>query len=166
MKFYSLTNPAPRKATCSGKKEIDDYEVRFDKSGVKKLVKKSTKKNIYDRIQANKEASEIYTIIEHCDPKFKKEIISIKAATNSEVYDLTKMPENLIQAKQMQIDAEENWKKLPIELRKEFNHNPNEFMASMQNGSFKSRYEKVYPQKSKKVETTTTTETKNEKETL
>ena len=156
MAFYTQLNRPKVAPTVAGSKEIDDYEVRLNKQGVKKLVKKSTKKNIYDRIQANKEESEVYTIINRFTDAQKKEIITIKASTNSEVYDLTKMPENLIQAKQMQIDSENKWKELPLELRAEFNHDPNQFMASMQNGTFKDRYYKVYPKKKETVVQPTT----------
>ena len=157
MAFYTQLNRPKVPPTVAGSKEIDDYEVRLDKTGRKKLVKKSTKKNIYDRIQANKEESEVYTLINRFSDAQKKEIITIKASTNSEVYDLTQVPENLIQAKQMQIDAEKKWNELPLELRAEFNHDATQFMAAMQNGTFKDRYYKVYPKKKEQVQQTTTT---------
>lgn len=164
MIFHTQLNPAKVKPTISGSKEIDDYEPRLTKNGSRKLVKKTTKKNIYDRIQANKEESEVYNIINKFTSDQRKEIITMKASTTSEVYDLTQMPENLIQAKQMQLDAENKWRELPLNLRKEFNHDPNQFMAAMQDGTFRERYEKVYPKKVQQQESTnqTTTTTKQE----
>ena len=131
----------------SGTKEIEDYEVRLNKDGVKQLVKKATKKNIYDRIQAAKDECDIYEILRRSDPAMRatleNRIIKAKLTETSEVYDLTDIPTSLVQARQMLVDADNKFKKLPLEVRKEFNNSPDEFLAAANNGTLQTRINKL-----------------------
>lgn len=133
---------------ASGEKEIEDYEARLDSSGVTKLVKKSTKRNIYDRIQQSKDECDIYEIIRRSDPQIRlgieQQILNANLTDSGEVYDLTDMPKNLIQARQMLVDADKKFNALPLEVRKEFNNNSNEFLAAAQKGELKQRIQKLY----------------------
>lgn len=131
----------------AGEKEIEDYEVRLNRDGVKQLVKKATKKNIYDRIQASRDECDIYEILRRSDPNMRESlenrIIKANMTDTGEVYDITDMPTNLVQARQMLIDADNKFKSLPIEVRKEFNNNPNEFIAAANNGTLQSKIDKL-----------------------
>lgn len=133
--------------TASGEKEIDDYEVRLTSNGVKQLTQKKTKRDIYSRIQAAKDQCDIYEILRRSDPNERKSleerIIKMNLTKTGEVYDLTDMPTSLVQARQMLQDADNKFKQLPLELRKEFNNNPNEFLAAAQNGSLDKRINKL-----------------------
>lgn len=133
---------------ASGEKEIEDYEPRLSSDGVTKLVKKSTKRNIYNKIQESKDECDIYEIIRRSDPQMRlgieQQIINANLTESDEVYDLTDVPKNLIQARQMLVDADKKFKSLPLEVRKEFNNNANEFLASAQKGELTQRIQKLY----------------------
>ena len=139
----------------SGTKEIEDYEVRLNKDGIKQLVKKSTKKNIYDRIQASRDECNIYEILRRSDPAMRESlenrIIKANLTDTGEVYDITDMPTNLVQARQMLIDADNKFKTLPLEVRKEFNNNANEFLAAANNGTLQKRIDKLITKTKKEV---------------
>lgn len=132
----------------AGEKEIEDYEARLDSSGVTKLVKKSTKRNIYNKIQESKDECDIYEIIRRSDPAMRlgieQQIINANLTDSGEVYDLTDVPKNLIQARQMLVDADKKFNSLPLEVRKEFNNNSNEFLAAAQKGELTQRIQKLY----------------------
>ena len=131
----------------SGTKEIEDYEVRLNSNGIKQLIRKQTKKNIYDRIQAAKDECDIYEILRRSDPNMRESlenrIIKANLIDTGEVYDLTDMPTSLVQARQMLIDADNKFKTLPLEVRKEFNNNANEFLAAANNGTLQTRIDKL-----------------------
>lgn len=138
-------------ANTTGTEEIDDYDVRLNSNGVKQLVKKKTKRNIYQKIQQYKDECDIYEILRRSDPErrqgLEQQIINANLQDDGQIYDMTQIPTNLIQARQMLIDADKKFNSLPIELRKEFNNNPNEFIAAANNGTLHNKIDRIINKK-------------------
>lgn len=147
----------------AGTEEIDDYDVRLNSNGVKQLVKKKTRRNIYQKIQQYKDECDIYEILRRSDPNrrlgLEQQIINANLEDDNKIIDMTQMPRNLIQARQMLADADKKFNSLPIELRKEFNNNPNEFIASVNNGTLQNVINKLT--KKEKIENESTSRSVN-----
>lgn len=142
MEFKSRTNypatiPMPQ---CS--KIQPTFELKIDKETGKKELKKSGSTNIYEKIQAAKESTLIYNIIE----RYKQGYEEVLTKTKGIYADITQMPTSLAEAQQRLIDAENYFNKMPLELRKEFNNSYTEFLASINNGNIEKiakKYAKV-----------------------
>lgn len=152
MEFYSLTNKPPRSPYPKSHKIVPTYSLKIDKQTGKKELKETGKTDIYERIQESKESTMIYNILE----KFldgDNEIINKQV---SRYGDFTELPTNLAEAQQLIIDAENTFKSLPLDIRKEFNHSPTEFMAGIENGKLEKvlieKGLKEKPQEQPKVE--------------
>lgn len=130
MEFYSLTNKPPRSPYPKSHKIMPTYSLKIDKQTGKKELKETGKTDIYERIQESKESTMIYNILERFLAG-DNEIINKQIGSYG---DFTELPTNLAEAQQLIIDAENTFKSLPLDIRKEFNHSPTEFMAGIENG--------------------------------
>ncbi len=130
MEFYSYSNKHPRSPYPESHKIVPTYSIKIDKQTGKKELKESGKTDIYEKIQENKEGTYIYDILE----KYMAGDESVLNKSLARYGDVTELPTNLAEAQQLIIDAENTFKSLPIEIRKEFNHSPTEFMAGIENG--------------------------------
>ena len=130
MEFYSYSNKHPRSPYPESHKIVPTYSLKIDKQTGKKELKESGKTDIYEKIQENKEGTYIYDILE----KYMGGDESVLSKNVARYEDVTELPTNLAEAQQLIIDAENTFKSLPLEIRKEFNHSPTEFMAGIENG--------------------------------
>lgn len=152
MQFYSRFNrpetiPAP---ACS--KLIPVFEIKIDKQTGRKELKQTGKTNVYEKIQASKENTLIYNILE----KYQNGDISVLQKARGVFGDFTNMPKTLAEAQQSMLDAENLFNKLPNEIKREFSNSTSEFLASMTNGQFEQIVKKY--QKPEKVEQKTATQ--------
>lgn len=168
MEFRTAYSKEKSKPTASGSKEIKKYTVRLTKSGTKTLVEDG-KINIYELTQANKEESDIHTILERAKNGDVKSIEILQrgqnAKGNGSIQDLTTAPKNLIEAQQKLIDAEKTWKALDSDLKAKFNNSMTEFLAGVEDGRVQSYIDSKKP-KVTETKTTTTTETRKQEEVL
>lgn len=161
MEFYSRikkpdTIPAP-----SGEKVVPTFSLRISKeTGRQELVQTGTT-DIYEKIQAAKESTLIYNIIE----RFQNGDTSVLNRNKLVFGDTTIIPKTLAGMKQALIDAEDHFNKLPLEVRKEFNHNVNEYLNAIDNGTIDSRLEKFGVKQSQPVETVPETNPEVKEET-
>lgn len=132
MQFYSRSNypktiPMPE---CS--KNIPTFTLKINKETGKKELKKTGETNIYEKIQAGLHDSLIYNILE----RFEKGEVEVMSKMRGTYGDFTGMPKSLAEAQQTLIDAENTFMSLPLDIRKEFNHDPSQFVAGLSNGKF------------------------------
>lgn len=121
----------------SGKGQVPVYISRYDKNGKLVVVPKMTKNkdgkliqvmdDVNARIQAGKDSVDIKTILKKFTVTGDESYLNQKVGA---FLDLTQMPENIIQAKNMELAAKETFDGLPIEVKKEFNNDYMQFMAS------------------------------------
>lgn len=130
MEFYSLTNKPPRKTYPESHKIVPTYSIKIDKATGKKELKETGKTDIYEKIQESKESTLLYNILE----RYAAGDTNILNQRQGSYGDFSEYPENLAEAQQIMIDAENKFKKLPLEIRKEFNHSITEFVAGIENG--------------------------------
>lgn len=148
MKFYCSYAPCPTISCPTGDGTEDKFELRVNNKGVKDLVKVG-KTNLYEKIQASKEQSLIYNILE----RFNAGDASVLEKAKGQFGDFTQFPTSLAEAQQQVINAENMFNQLPIDVRKEFNYSYTQFLASFSDGSYKDVFSKYLPEKQEKGET-------------
>ena len=152
MEFYSLTNKPPRMPYPKSEKIVDTYSLKIDKTTGKKELKVSGKTDIYEKIQESKDGTLLYNILE----RYTAGDIEVLNKRQGMYGDVTNLPTNLAEAQQLIIEAENTFKNLPIDIRREFNHSITEFMAGIENGKLEKvlieKGLKEAPQEQTKVE--------------
>ena len=161
MEFYSRIKKPDTKPAPSGNKIAPTFNLRMSKStGRQELIESGTT-NIYEKIQAAKDSTLIYNIIE----RYKNGDVQALNQHNLQYGDTTILPKTLAGMKQALIDAENNFNNLPLEVRKEFNQNVNEYLTAIDNGTIKDKLAKFAPkQEVADTKENATTETQVKKE--
>lgn len=148
MKFYNSFEPGPKVPSPSGDKLEPVYAPKIDKNGHKTLVKTSEKRNVYARTQASLESTKVENII-------KRHYMGDEQALNQragQYLDLTQAPTSLLDAQQKIINAQKLFDAEKIEVKKEFNQNMNEWLNSINDGTYTTRAEKALGITAKKEE--------------
>lgn len=129
--FYSKLNVDRSIRTPAG----DDVETTFvcevdPISGRKQLVESGIRSN-YEKIQASLEETKIYNILR----RYAYGDLSVLERGSQGVYaDISQAPKNLLDAQLRLQRVEEDFMKLPVEVRAKFDHDPNVFVASVVSG--------------------------------
>lgn len=112
--------------TCSGNRYEPSYKLKADKNGVRDLVA-TGKTDCYGLIQSFADSVDLKLVLE----RYAKGDITALYRKESCYGDFTNMPTTFAELAQRAIDAENLFNSLPLEVRKEFNHSPSEFFASI-----------------------------------
>ena len=96
----------------------------MDKDGIDHLVK-DNKINIYEKIQASAEQSDINNIIRRAKAGDPTALNQVKG----EYMNVLGAPKDLRDAQQFCINAERQFEKLPLETKKAFDMNPKKYVA-------------------------------------
>ena len=162
MEYANRSNYHGRIYHPESEKEIDTFEIQVDdKTGKKELVKVG-KTNVYKKIQANLEETQIYNILDKFNAG-NPEIVERLQRIDGVFGDFTNAPKSLAEAQQKIIDAHNEFLKLPSDVRKEFNNSTTEFLAGLENGKIEEVLKKFgHKETPPTVATTTTTTTEKE----
>lgn len=132
--FYSRTNMPATISQPECPKIVPTYGKVIDDDGKVKVVE-TGKTNLYEKIQASKEDTLIYNILD----RFKAGDVTALQKNQGYYADLTEMPKTLAEAQQSLITAENYFNSLPLDVRKEFNHSFSEFLATASAGKLAER---------------------------
>lgn len=125
-KIYSRFNPRPNPGTETGHKKTKTYRESISAEGIKSLVEDS-EVDIYEGIQAYKDECNIKNILARVSAGDETAL----QQRIGEYLDTTTMPKTLAEAQNMVIKAEQEFKKLPLNIREKFNHSPEQFIAEL-----------------------------------
>lgn len=139
MDFYSAYNPGPVESTPAGEMEIPVFDYKTNSKGVKELVMTDKKQNIYDIKQEYLEESKVENIIR----RYTMGDLDALNKRKGQYIDTTKMPTTLAGWEQARINAENEFDKLPLEVRKEYDYNAIEYYDSLLDGSAENRINKA-----------------------
>lgn len=128
MEFYSRSNRPPRKQNECGCHMIDTYARQVDENGIVHL-RKDGQRDIYAHIQTFTSECQIYNIIDRVE---RTGDLSPLYSMQGRYQDVSGIPTTLAGILQFRMDAENNFRKLPHDIRARFNDNPHEFMANPQ----------------------------------
>lgn len=133
--FYSRSNLPTTIAQPKCEKIIPTYGKEVGKDGKVQIVE-TGKTNIYEKIQASKDETLVYNILD----RFNAGDVSVLNQRQGTYGDFTEMPKTLAEAQQTLIDAEKYFYSLPLEVRKEFDHSVSEFLHSAGEGKLSERH--------------------------
>lgn len=104
--------------------------------------------NIYNEIQANRQGTEICDILRSLS-RGDTSVLGQQSAcdVDAAVRDMTKVPKNLIEAFSIAQNAQNTFNSLPAEVRKKYNNNIQNFLASVDDGSFIENFIKPHLEK-------------------
>ena len=142
MEYYSRINKPVTIAQPKCEKIVPTYGKEIDKDGKVHIVE-TGKTNLYEKIQASKEDTLIYNILD----RFNAGDISVLQARQGVYGDFTDAPKTLAEAQQSLITAENYFNSLPLDVRAEFNHSFSEFLASASAGTLSERHNYFKPPK-------------------
>lgn len=131
MSFYSATNRPSTISYPKSEKIIPTFGLKINKDGKKELHQIGTT-NLYEKIQASKDQTLIYNVLE----RYNNGELDLLSRSQGMYGDFTDLPTSLAEAQQKLIDAENIFNSLPLDIRKQFNHSVSEFLASFSNGNF------------------------------
>lgn len=114
---------------AAGSRYADKHAIRIDDKGHKTLVKTGEKTDIYTKIQSHKDECDIELILQRAEVE-GYEILDKRQVMEG---DVTMVPKSLMEAQMMLQDMENNFNKLPLDIRREFNFNFNEYVATAGN---------------------------------
>lgn len=83
--------------------------------------------NLYSEIQSHKESVDINCILE----RFERGDMNVLNRRSGIYLDVTDMPKSYAEMYQRIMDAEAQFKALPLNIREQFNHSPQEFFAAI-----------------------------------
>lgn len=121
-----------------GSPYLEEYEYRVDKNGVNKLVKTDKKTNVYERIQADYDSTDINKLM----LRFSlgdTEAINVRSG---QFLDVTQMPETLAEVFDRAVQAEQLFVQLPTDLKEMFNNSSSEFFAAYGSKEFEEKINK------------------------
>lgn len=124
--------------TNPGTEELREYMEDYDKQG-RRYLKEVGKTNIYNLIQSHKEETQVYNILEKYEKTNDENLINKR---NGAYGDFTNTPRTQMEVLNTINKANNVFAGLDIEVRKEFNNSPEEFKASILNGTFEGKMQK------------------------
>lgn len=124
MKFRTLYSEPVRAHSNAGSEWQDTYKVQIGPNG-QKVLKKSGRENIRDRIQASAEDVKVENIVARASMGDEAAL----SVTNGAYIDTTEMPKSLAEMQQMIINVTDEFYKLPVETRAKFDHSPEKYIA-------------------------------------
>lgn len=124
MIFYTAYNRPKTETAPAGSKEESVYGIEIDLNG-HKIIKEKGKTNIYDIIQESLEQSKIENIIRRAT----EGDMGALAIMNGEYVDMTDVPQTLAEAQNFVIKAKQEFDSLPINVRRQFNMSPEQYIA-------------------------------------
>lgn len=108
----------------AGSKIITEHRLVMDKDGIDHLVK-DNKINIYERIQASAEQSDINNIVRRAKAGDPLALNQVKG----EYMNVLGAPKNLREAQEFVINAQRQFNNLPLETKKAFDMDPKKYVA-------------------------------------
>lgn len=135
IKFATQFDPSERVYCNAGSRIKILYGPIFDKNGVMDLVE-TGKANLYDEIQSHADSVDIHVLLkryaETGDP-------ALFSRVQGAYGDFTQMPTTFAGALNTLIAAEQYFNGLPVDVRAQFGHSFQQFIAAMDKSDFASR---------------------------
>lgn len=126
-KVYTKFDVPEKKKTDVGRRFLNTYQEEIDKETGKKHLVKSGETNIYAMIQEDLEDSKIENILK------RVAMGDLKALNQRETLyvDATNMPKTLMEAQNVVLKAKQEFERLPLEVRKEFDNSAEKYISEM-----------------------------------
>lgn len=129
--FESKSLGSSKYISNSGSPTLDIYEYKVDKSGIRELVKTDRKENVYDRIQADYDSTDINKLM------LKFALGDTSAINQKDVFygDVTEMPKTYAELFDRVEECKRVFDTLPADLKAMFNNSYEVFFSELNNDS-------------------------------
>lgn len=131
-KFYKRTEKPEVKGTPTGFREKIIFGIKYENDGSKTVIVKGME-DIYKKTQEAKESVDINNIIKRYTNGDPFALDKVKTTYG----DFTKTPKDIVSMMALIQERKEAFLKLPIEVREEYNHDPEQFLADAGSDRFK-----------------------------
>lgn len=123
--IYSQLNRPETIPTESGTPYINVYQETMKKHGIE--LEKTGETNIYEMIQLSKDECDINKILQRLS------MGDMNALNQRDVayVDATTLPKSLMEAENLRLRATDEFYKMPLEIRREFNNSPEQYVHEM-----------------------------------
>lgn len=131
--FYTAFDKPPANPTPAGDQFINTYQEVVDKKG-RMTLEKTGQTSVYELIQQDAESCKIENIL-------KRVAMGDLSALNQReatYVDATTLPHSLMEAQNLTIRLKDEFYKMPLEVRKEFDNSPEQYVALMGTDEFKN----------------------------
>lgn len=122
--FRTLLDPPVEIETPAGEEIEEVIAMKLDDDGKEEFYV-AGKTNVYAKIQAEAEATKIENILAKV---IQTGDTTILQKAQGQFADLTEMPKDIFEAQLKIKEAEATFNELPLEIRKAYNHNFNEYL--------------------------------------
>lgn len=124
---YFKTGVSRRKTipTEHGTREKMNYRIEIDKETGHKEIVFNGMTDTYMKIQAGRDRADINNIIARAQ---RGDMSGLKDQTKA-IYGNMQIPDNMIDIANLKLKIDQAWEKLPIEVRREYNHDPDLYFA-------------------------------------
>ena len=130
---YTAFKKPPRENTPAGNHYINVYQEIIDKKG-KLTLEKTGQTDVYSLIQLDAESCKIENILKRV-AMGDLEALNQREATYC---DATTLPKNLMEAQNLTLRLKDEFYKMPLEVRKEFDNSPEKYVGLMGTDEFKN----------------------------
>lgn len=124
--------------SVSGTPTLQEYEYKLDKAGRKQLVKKDSFINVYERIQADRDSTDINKLME----KFALGDTEALEINKGFYIDARELPKDYREVFDRGIEAEQYFDSLPVELKQMFDNSYSVYFSEMGSKEFEEKYAK------------------------
>lgn len=138
MKWPTQYNNPGDYVTNPGNPIKDTYALFTDEKG-NRVLRKKGEINLAEEINSYADSVNIHTILN----RYMNGDVSVLSQKHGIFTDLTEMPQNFHELYQKITDAEEYFKTLPIDIRREYGFNPAAFFGDIGTDHFMSLFEKT-----------------------
>lgn len=134
-KVYTIFEAPEKKDSEAGSRYLNTYQEEINKETGKKHLVKNGETDIYAMIQEDLEQSKIENILQ------RVAMGDIKALNQKETLyiDATNMPKTLMEAQNVVLKAKQEFEKLPLEVRKEFDNSAEKYISEMGTEEFNKK---------------------------
>lgn len=122
----------------AGSPYLDEYEYKINEKGEKKLIKTDKRTNVYERIQADYDSTDINKLM----MRFSLGDESAINVREGKYLDVTEMPTTLAEVFDRALQAEQLFVELPTDLKEMFNNSPSEFFSTYGSKEFEDKVNK------------------------
>lgn len=122
----------------TGTPTLQEYEYKLDKTGHKQLVKKDSFVNVYERIQADRDSTDINKLME----RFALGDTEALEINKGFYIDARELPKDYREVFDRGIEAEQYFDSLPVELKQMFDNSHSVYFTEMGSKEFEEKYAK------------------------
>lgn len=129
---YTMFELPPKTETPAGDHYINTYQEIINKKG-KMTLEKTGQTNVYELIQADAESCKIENIMKRA----AMGDLSALQQRDATYVDATTLPKSLMEAQNLTLRLKDEFYKMPLEVRREFDNSPEQYVALMGTQEFK-----------------------------